>query len=271
MTHELHRRGSATVEYQPGDRIERLLSPRPYLTADTPSGVPVTEVGPDDHPHHLGVSVALPDVNGTSFWGGRTFVRDQGSTMLMNHGTQVVREHEVTDGRLTQRLVWLDASGDVLLDEQRTVTVVETADAWEIVWRTRLTATHGDVSFGSPQTNGRDGAFYGGIFWRSPFMTARVRSANGEGAAAAHGSTSPWLALDAPEASLIAATTTGMPWFVRNEGYVGFGPAIAVTERRTLAAGESLLLDLAVAVCDDSADAPDEIASRMLIGAGSAT
>ena len=38
------------------------------------AGTPVTELMPDSHRHHLGVSLAVPDVDGANFWGGRTFV-----------------------------------------------------------------------------------------------------------------------------------------------------------------------------------------------------
>ncbi|WP_405887625.1 PmoA family protein [Streptomyces sp. NBC_01136] len=65
------------------------LSPRPYLhPVTTLAGTAVTELSPADHTHHLGVGVAVPDVEGHNFWGGRTYVRDQGPTELDNHGAQ---------------------------------------------------------------------------------------------------------------------------------------------------------------------------------------
>ena len=266
MTVELLRHGAAVVGYHPGSGIDLLRSPRPYLTATTPSGTPVTEEGPDDHPHHLGLSAALPDVDGTSFWGGRTYVRGRGSMMLDNHGTQRVRQREVRGGAIAEQIVWLDRRGEALLEEERTITVRVAEQNLEISWSTHLTAIADTVTFGSPQTNGRDGAFYGGLFWRTPFATAVVRSADGDGLDAAHGSTSPWLAIDAAGASIVAATTSGMPWFVRAEGYVGFGPAVAVTQRRELEQGECLRLDLAVAILDGAPTAPDEVAIALLAG-----
>lgn len=69
--------------YRPGS------DSRPYLhPVTTLAGTPVTEERPADHLHHLGASVAVPDVAGHNFWGGRTYVRDQGPTELDNHGTQ---------------------------------------------------------------------------------------------------------------------------------------------------------------------------------------
>jgi len=256
--------GLAAVSHHDGVDQPRVFSPRPFLTATTPSGTPVTQVSPADHVHHLGASLALPDVDGTSFWGGRTFRRGKGSVMLDNHGHQLVQAQDASPGRLRQRIAWLDPRGRALLEETRVITAREGDGVWDISWTSRLSPTSEAVTFGSPQTNGRDGAFYGGIFWRTPFARVLVRTAEGRGIDTAHGSRSPWLAVDSPNASLIAATTSSMPWFVRTEGYVGFLPAVAVTERRRLAPGDTLLLDLAVSISDDPQPDPAEVASRLL-------
>jgi hypothetical protein len=264
---DLLRAGSGGVRYHDAVDVDPLLSPRPYLTVTTRSGAAATAVGPDDHEHHLGVSVAIPDVNGTTFWGGRTFVRGAGSQLLPNHGSQQVRSREVGAGRVTEQLVWIGPDGTgatPLLDERRTISVRDRTDGIDVLWNTELTAAHGAVSFGSPQTNGRDGAFYGGIFWRASFLEGHVRCATGEGTDAAHGSLSPWLAVDGPGVSLVATTSNGdMPWFVRADGYVGFGPGVAVTGRRSLAAGETLRLDLRVAILERSPADPAEVARRL--------
>ncbi|UYO97551.1 PmoA family protein [Microbacterium sp. M28] len=270
MTIELMRLGSAVVEYHDGIGVDHDLSPRPFLTATTPLGVAVTQVEPGDHRHHLGVSAAMPDVNGTSFWGGRTYVRERGSLMLDNHGMQQVTSRDVRDGTIVEQVVWRDALGATLLDEERTITVRPGDGVWEVVWASRLTAPEQDVSFGSPQTNGRPGAFYGGLFWRAPFPEARVRTADGSGVDAAHGSLSPWICLDAEDASLVGASTNGLPWFVRAEGYVGFGPAVAVEGRRELPRGETLHLDLAVAILERSPVDPAGVAEQLLAGVGDA-
>ncbi|MFT4260307.1 DUF6807 family protein [Microbacterium sp.] len=255
---------AARIRYHDGADVDPQRSPRPYLTVMTKGAVAATDVGPDDHPHHLGVSAAIADVNGVSFWGGRTFVLGEGSVLLSNHGRQAVRSRQTGAEGAMELLDWVGPDGSLLLDERRTISVREGDDGIDVRWSSELIAGHGAVSFGSPQTNGRDGAFYGGIFWRTPFLTARVRCADGEGADAAHGSLSPWLAIDGPDASLVAATDNDdMPWFVRTEGYVGFGPAVAVTGRRMLAAGERLRLDLRVAVLDRPPVDPASVARRL--------
>ena len=54
-------------------------SPRPYLhPVSTRAGVVVSAHHPSDHDWHNGVGMAIPDVNGTSFWGGGTYVHGAG-------------------------------------------------------------------------------------------------------------------------------------------------------------------------------------------------
>ena len=237
------------AEYDDGTDMAAPLSPRPHVLARTRPGGPVTHRLTSDHAHHHGVSAALPDVNGVSFWGGRTYVRGEGSRLLDNHGVQRVDARETTGEGVTERLTWLDPAGEPVLSEHRVLRAGAFERGWALDWRSLLEAD-ADVSFGSPQTNGRDGAFYGGLFWRTPFPRARAVCADGVGDEHAHGSHSPWLALVSDYATLIARTSPGFPWFVRTEGYVGFCPALAVEERRALPAGSTLTLELRVAVFD---------------------
>lgn len=266
MTTALLRGGdAAAITYDDGARLDPHLSPRPFVRATTRAGTPATAHKPTDHRHHLGLSLAIADVNGTSFWGGRTFVRGQGSTMLPNHGTQRVIERQQDDGRILERLLWTDQDGAPLFEEERVMIGADTAHGWELVWTSSLTAVR-PISIGSPQTNGRDGAFYGGLFWRTPFESATVMTQDGRGTALAHGSATPWLALESADAWLVAATTTDMPWFVRTEGYVGFGPAVAVDERRRIDEGQTLHLDLAIALLDEAPSSAPAIAEGLLAG-----
>lgn len=121
------------------------LSPRPYLhPVTTLAGTAVTELTPADHTHHLGVGVAVPDVEGFNFWGGRTFVPDRGPTELDNHGTQRHLAFQLRDpDGFVEELRWT-AAGTELLRERRTVSATELTDtawAWEVPpWRDRRTA-----------------------------------------------------------------------------------------------------------------------------------
>lgn len=231
-------------------------SPRPHLhPVRTLGGTVVTDTAPDDHPHHHGVGMAVADLSGTSHWGGRTYVRGQGSTELDVHGRQVVLDARQDPCGVDQRLGWFDEHGRRQGVEDRRVRGQVRDDGWVLSWRTVLVPDR-ELSIGSPATNGRPGAFYGGWFWRTPFGSAQTLTADGAGIDHAHGSTSPWLLLSSPDATLLAVQRgRPRPWFVRTEGYVGFGPALAVTERLPLTPDRPLVEEVDVFVSDDRIDA----------------
>lgn len=242
--------GLPIVTLHRGDDVDAGHAPRPYITVTTPGGIDVTETRPADHRHHLGVSVTTPDVSGTNFWGGSTYVRDVGPQILDNHGRQVIEAESAEVNRYNATIVWRDRDDEPVISEEREIVVDEIDGTTVIAWRSVLTALREGVSIGSSQTNGRPGAFYGGIFWRAPFGRADVFSEAGAGTDKAHGSTSPWIVVTGSDASLVAASSSGLPWFVRSEGYVGFCPALAYDARRRLDPEEPLALDLVVALVD---------------------
>lgn len=246
--------GTVVGRYHDGSELAAVLSPRPYLELSTAGGVPVTEVGAEDHAHHFAVSLAVPDVDGITFWGGRTYVRGSGSTLLENHGRQSVTERRQEGARIEEELDWLSPAGERIAREHRELRAEPATDGWVLRWRSTLIAGAAGLSIGSPQTNGRDGAFYGGLFVRTPFRRADVRTADGQGTQAAHGSTSPYLAVSTPAASLVAGGSPTLPWFVRTDEYVGFGLALAVEARRVVAPGESLRTALSLVVLDGALD-----------------
>lgn len=264
------------ARYDEGTTIDSVLSPRPFLhPVTTLGGVRVTDSHPTDHLHHFGIGVALPDVNGTSYWGGRTYVQDIGSIMLENQGRQRRDDLQVDDGRLVERLTWTDEREIAQLSEIRELTGravrVGDVDGWALGWRSTLHATFGALEFGSPATNGRSGAGYGGLFWRFPTWDATVLTRDGVGEDAAHGSTSPWLAVVDPERKvtvllLQSGDDAPLPWFARVAEYLGVGPAIAWDRVRTLAEGERLVLGLDALLLDRvvlDRDALEELAAHL--------
>ncbi|UOE43988.1 DUF6807 family protein [Agromyces larvae] len=248
------------ARYDEGTTIDSVLSPRPFLhPVTTLAGVRVTDSHPTDHLHHFGIGLALPDVNGTSYWGGRTYVQGIGSIMLENQGRQRRDEIAIDGEALTERLTWLDERGEAQLSEVRTLhgrpLRAAGTDAWALGWRSRLTANFGALAFGSPATNGREGAGYGGVFWRFPRWDATVLTRDGEGEDAAHGSRSPWLAVvDAGRevTVLLVQPADGevLPWFARVAEYLGVGPAVAWDAVRTLPEGGRLALGLDAVLVD---------------------
>ncbi|MFD6423629.1 PmoA family protein [Streptomyces sp. NPDC060198] len=240
--------------YLPGDH-----EGRPYLhPVTTLAGIPVTEERPADHRHHLGASIAVPDVAGYNFWGGRTFVRDQGPTVLDNHGVQLHLGWKLRDpDGFVEELGWV-ADGTELLREHRTVAVVPlTGRAWALDFSFSLTNRgRAALSIGSPATNGRPGAGYGGFFWRAPKedRAPEVFSATDDGEEAVHGRRADWLALAGDGWTLVFAGATGDtrrdPWFVRTAEYPGVGSSLAAEDRLPVEPGETVVRRVVTVVAD---------------------
>ncbi|WP_165962696.1 DUF6807 domain-containing protein [Occultella glacieicola] len=242
----------AVATHHDGQDLAAHLSPRPYLhPVTTLEGSVLTETGPEDHRHHYGVSNAVVEVNGHMFWGGASYVHPTGYEMLTNHGRQVPRSADLTDHRITQTLEWLGSDGSHVLTEDREITadLLPERSAWALRWRSTLHADGGDLELGSPATRGRVGAGYGGLFWRLSSASIPTTATTADGGPPL-GSTSPWLLLTqaretGPVALLLAQPREQvLPWFVRTQGYVGAGPAVAWDAPRTVAAGTSLDLHL---------------------------
>ncbi|WP_017586494.1 DUF6807 domain-containing protein [Nocardiopsis ganjiahuensis] len=260
-----------------GESVPSELSPRPYLhPVRTLAGTEVTETLPADHRHHLGVSVTLADVSGTSFWGGRTFTREHGSVMLDNHGRQThLSWADHAPDRTTELLSWTDREGTELLREERTLRALPLdATTWVLDLRSSLRNTSGrELGIGSPATNGRPGAGYGGVFWRAP-IGDRPPSVTGpdgmSGEDALHGSSARWLALastashDSPWTLLFLRTGPRTdPWFLRAREYPGVCPAPAWNTRQVLPAGQTLELGLRTAVTDGSVTDHEALANAV--------
>ncbi|WP_345800552.1 PmoA family protein [Microbacterium sp. AZCO] len=246
------------VEYVYEPTEPQLESPRPYALLRTPGGREVTAYRPDDHVWHKGLSLALPNVGPHNFWGGPTYVRDEGYVQLPNNGRQVHRAfvtwHTPGLARVDEDLDWITEQGDTLLTERRTLTARRVEDdAWALTWRSELTNVSMDaVPFGSPTTKGRADAGYAGIFWRAPaeFTGGAILGPGGEVGESARGAESPWLALVAPDesAGVLVLDPGGSPWFVRSADYAGAGPAPFFHDETVLGSGESLVLAAALIV-----------------------
>ena len=228
--------GHEVLVYRDGVGTISTSTPRPYLhPVRTLGGVVVTATHPSDHDWHTGVGMAIPDVNGTNFWGGGTYVHGRGYAIEDDHG--VVRGGPVTDegNSFRQNLEWIGASGDRELSEERRVEWAElTPLLWRLTFDSALTSDH-SVTLGSPGSKGRVGGGYGGFFWRFPRcedVAVFTPSAHGEDAV--HGTVAPWVAWSAdfgagpgisgPATVIIAsadAVAHSEPWFVRAERLPG--------------------------------------------------
>ncbi len=265
------------AHYESGRRMPQVHSPRPYLhPVRTLGGQPLTEVSPVDHRHHYGVSLAVAGVNGTSHWGGRTFLPGHGPTLLTNHGQQRSRGVTVDDHSLTDDITWYDEQGRPQLVERRRLTGDLAFGGWRLDWHSVLTARYGPVRIDSPATSGRPGVGYGGIFWRLPSAdTTVVLSEAGEGTDAAYGSTSPWLAFVQQRDDIVTTLLLVQPqedprpWFLRATDYVGAGPALAWQNTLALQPDQDLSLSLTALLLDRSVDLTDaaDLAGRLTLQA----
>ncbi|MFE6227969.1 PmoA family protein [Streptomyces sp. NPDC057854] len=257
-------------------------APRPYLhPVTTLAGRTVTEVLPADHVHHLGAGIAVPDVDGHNFWGGRTFVRGRGPVALDNHGAQRHDGFKLCDpDGFVEEVSWT-AGGERLFAEHRTVAAVPLTDsAWALDLTFSVANVSGrDLSIGSPATNGRPGAAYGGFFWRAPKEAAAPEvfgpGADGSGSGgpgpgsdgsgsgadgekAVHGVRADWVAMCGDGWSLVFAGATEAtrrdPWFVRAAEYPGVGSSLAYEERLAVPAGGTFVRRVVTVVADGRLD-----------------
>jgi predicted dehydrogenase len=288
--------GQEIAEYQDGSRIRAVSSPRPYLhPVRTLAGTVVTDHQPLDHVWHLGVGVALQDVDGINFWGGRTYTREAGQYVWRpDHGriavtaTSVEETAAVTggpDGRLQETLSWNGPDDAPVLVEERTWTWSGVSSA---VWQLSLDfalSPAGDepVSLGSPGSNGRHEGGYGGFFWRLPGCEgATVWSPAGSGESGVHGSVTPWIAWSGKFGSgkfgsgtvedgtsdggtsggsatlvFVAAEDSTDPWFVRVDGYPGVGQSLAWDTPVIAEPGSPVQRSITVFVADGILDTAD--------------
>jgi hypothetical protein len=119
----------------------------------------------------------------------------------------------------------------------RTLASAGAEKAWLLEFDVTLSAPGSrPVVLGSPGSNGRADAGYGGFFWRLPRTDAMaVRSSRGLTGEQVHGTIADWLAVSlrtgAQAATIVVlpadAATAADRWFVRSTSYPGFGSALA--------------------------------------------
>ncbi|HJV98490.1 MAG TPA: PmoA family protein [Arthrobacter sp.] len=273
--------GRPLVTHRTGLRQPATKAPRPYLhPVRSLAGTTVTEAGPADHPHHLGLSIAFSDVNGTNFWGGSTFTAASGPVLLANHGSQVPQGWKSTaggdpdtgaSGEIGEEscgISWRSDSGDELAVEERHIEYFShlAPGSWGLSLSSVIRPAAGveQLVVSSSAVKGRAGAGYGGIFWRFPSGSADplVLSGAGSGADAAHGSRSQWLSVSmriggAPVSVVLAQDAENpLPWFIRAEGYLGAGPAVAWSEAAHAGHNTPLRLGLHAVIDDGAVDSP---------------
>jgi hypothetical protein len=256
--------------YRPWD--VQLESPRPYLhPVRTLAGDPVTLYRPHDHVWHKGIAFSLPNVGPDNFWGGVTYLRDGGYQQLPNNGTMRHDGFDRLDAtdrivHIGQNLTWITERGDTAFTERRrlAVTVDAAAGAWTLVFATALrNVSDAEIVIGSPTTEGRPNAGYGGLFWRGPrsFSGGKVYAPGITGGDELMGIRAPWLGFggrhdDHGRTSTLvfvdAPDNPGHPtqWFVRSGVYACLCPAPFFDQEVSVPSGEWLGYRYAVVIAD---------------------
>jgi hypothetical protein len=257
-------------------------SPKPYIhPLRTPAGHLVSGFRPHDHRWHKGLQMTVENLSGENFWGGATYVRDEGYVERPNVG---ITEHDGWDelaaagglAWLRERLTWRTQAGDALLRERREITVDTTVDCGAPAYRLGFAMTlenvgGSDLEFASPTTEGRPAAGYGGLVWRGSraFTGGDVLLPEGALGDDAMGRRAPWLAFVGTHDEVDARSTLVFvdhptnprypnEWFVRSTPIpvVSFG--FMFSEVYTLPAGDRLDLSYDVVVADGALD-PDAV------------
>ncbi|MGU3411843.1 DUF6807 family protein [Microbacterium sp. M1A1_1b] len=244
--------------------------PRPFLhPVRTLGGTVVSAHHPADHDWHAGVGPAIPDVDGVNCWGGRTYVRDTGYVWREDHGRVTVERASVDGDTRTEALRWRGPDGSSVLHEDRVSSCRGLgSDVWELrTTSTWLPAGETPVRLGSPGSNGRASAGYGGLFWRFPECSdVDVRTASAAGESAVHGSVAPWVSWSASFAGraatvVLQALDHDDPWFVRVDEYPAIGSALAWNHALTVRPGIPLVRAFRAVVADGHVD-PVELLRR---------
>ena len=248
-------------------------SPKPYFhPLRTLAGNTVTVFRPHDHVWHKGLAMTWAQLSGENFWGGPTYVQGRGYVQLDNNGRI---QHQAWDSiecdaggvSFEERLTWISHEGEAWLTETRHVEVGEIRPDegyWSLDLAFRLRNVRPvSLRFGSPTTEGRPLAGYGGLFWRGPrsFLRGAVLAAGGLEGPEIMGQAAPWLAYvgrhdgTGDTSTVLFLDHPGNPrfpnkWFVRNDPYAAVACAFAFDEEYVLEPGQELVLRYRVALAD---------------------
>jgi hypothetical protein len=264
-----------TYVYKPTD--VQLESPRPYFfPIRSLAGHDVAVFRPHDHVWHKGLAWSLPNVGTQNFWGGVTYYRGRGYVQEDNNGAIVHRDFSALAGTddgfvADETLDYVASTGETWFTERRafSVAVDPGAGTWTLAYRARMTNVLATpIPIGSPTTEGRPNAGYGGLFWRGPrsFTGGRVLVEGIEGGDELMGRRCTWMGFvgkhdgaDATSTVVFADTrpdaeTRPDQWFVRSEPFACIAPAPFFSEVVTVEPGAALDFSYTFTVADAECD-----------------
>jgi hypothetical protein len=279
-----------TYTYAANDPQEE--SPRPYFhPVRTRTGDLVSAYRPHDHVWHKGIAWSLPHLGPDNFWGGPSYRRGEDYRWLPNNGAMRHRElRQATDDdgtfRFAHSLQWVTQQGSLVVEEERSFQVVPGTDSsYTLVFETAMTNVSGEpIHVGSPTTEGRENAGYGGLFWRGPrsFAGGSIIGPGGATGEELRGQPAPWLSFVGQHDETCRFSTLVMvddpgsehpepEWFARSEPFACMGPAPFFSQEVLFEAGTTLHYRYGVVIADGQSDAQRSealaLAARELLAA----
>ncbi len=251
-------------------------SPRPYFhPVRTPTGDVVSAYRPHDHVWHKGIAWSLPHLGPDNFWGGPSYRRGQDYQWLPNNGAMrhgELRQAADDGGRFSfaHTLQWISQAGSLVVEEERSFQVVPGHDdSYTLVFDSAMTNVFGeDIHIGSPTTEGRENAGYGGLFWRGPrsFTGGAIIGPGGATGEELRGQRAPWLSFVGQHDETCRFSTVVMvddprsdrpqpEWFARSEPFACMGPAPFFSQEVLFPAGSTLRYRYGVVIADGESDA----------------
>jgi hypothetical protein len=239
---------------------------KPFMhPINTLAGNEITCYRPHDHVWHKGIQMTMANLSGQNFWGGFSYVRDQGYVKLDNVGRMEHRGWDEIncDGSLVvlrEKLKWITAAGAEWIAETREIRVAEVNEAggyWSLDWKLVLkNVSDRALIFGSPTTEGRANAGYGGLFWRGPrsFTGGKLLGPGTLEGPESMGQRAPWLAFvgthdgTADQSTVLFIDRPGNPdypnkWFARSKEFACMSFSFSFDRELELAAGKELTLN----------------------------
>jgi hypothetical protein len=248
-------------------------APRPFFhPLYSLAGNLVSGFRPYDHYWHHGLSMTCANLSGQNFWGGPTYVRDEGYIDLDNRGRQICKK--INDVKQSEDEVvfdhhinWYTSNDENWLTEQRAWRFAgcQIDNSYLLDIKMQLTNVSGkNLEFGSPTTEGRPEAGYGGLFWRGPrdFIGGEVFDSEGrQSASDIMGKPASWLAYSGKhdnsfnKSTLVFIDHPDNPrypnkWFVRTERFPVVSFAFTFDKIYTLADKARLKLNYRIVVVD---------------------
>ncbi|MDB4474872.1 PmoA family protein, partial [Opitutaceae bacterium] len=206
----------------------------------------LTNLRPNDHPWHHGISFTLTSVNGVNFWGGPSHRVEDSYQWRSDQGSQRHLEWlEKTPERLVQRLAWIDPQQNdrVLIEEERTLQTSLIDDGWTLRWTSQVSNPGAEdlVCENYHSLGGLEGSHYSGLQVRGvrEFLhqhgddTIKMVGESGSSELdELHGESANWIEWHGQTDTSLRRTrirfeslSGPIPWFVRpNDPMVAFAP-----------------------------------------------